>query len=38
MSMESQDGMIYKGKPKISEKNLSHCHFVHHMDWTGRKP
>jgi hypothetical protein len=21
---------IDKGKPKNSEKNLSHCHFVHH--------
>jgi hypothetical protein len=29
------------GKPKYSEKNLSHCHFLHdksHMDWPGVEP
>jgi hypothetical protein len=31
MSMESHGGIILSGKkPKNSEKNLSHCHFVHH--------
>jgi hypothetical protein len=27
-----------RGKPKHSEKNLSHCHFFHHkfrLDWPG---
>jgi hypothetical protein len=34
-SMESHSGMILTGKPKNSERNLSHCHFAQnksHMD------
>jgi hypothetical protein len=29
--MENDGGVIFlREKPKISEKNLSQCHFVHH--------
>jgi hypothetical protein len=32
MSMESHGGMITdRGEPKNSKKNLSQCHFLHHM-------
>jgi hypothetical protein len=30
-----------KGKLKYIEKNLYHCHFLHHkfhMDWSGTEP
>lgn len=30
--------MLLKGQSKYSEKNISHCHFVHqkyHVDWPG---
>jgi hypothetical protein len=33
--------MIVMGKPKFSERNLAHCHFVHNtfdMDWVGMEP
>jgi hypothetical protein len=31
--MEKDGGMILTGKLKISEKNLSQCHLVHHKSY-----
>jgi hypothetical protein len=30
--MEHRWNEIDRGKPKYSEKNLSQCHFVHHIE------
>jgi hypothetical protein len=41
MSMEQWWSDTDRGKPKYSEKNLSHCHFVphkSHTDWPGIEP
>jgi hypothetical protein len=40
--MGNHSAMMLTGRsPKNSEKNLSHCYFVHHKyhtDWTGANP
>ena len=33
MSMEQWRNDTDRRKPMYSEKNLSHCHFVHNMEW-----
>jgi hypothetical protein len=33
--MLSIGGITDRGKPKYSEKNLFHCHFVHHKSNMG---
>jgi hypothetical protein len=40
VNMEHREKDIDRGKLKDSEKNLSHCHFVHykfHINCTGSK-
>lgn len=41
MSMEHWYNDSNRGKPRYSEKNLAHCHFVNpksHISWSGIEP